>query len=537
MKKIYSVMVMCVAVLTSALFVSCDEDIVPTETVLSVIDEEVTPSYTSCAIACTFYTDATIEYASVQYSTTEDFARYNVTEMIPNSYSSDNKSYSVELTKLQANTTYYFRYEVNASLFTSSTADIVSEFQTLQTSIPVVTTTLVTNLSYTSATVNGQITFDGGSSITEYGIVYSTSHNPTISNTKIKSNICDSTGTFACEVKNLQVNTTYYARTYAKNAQGVAYGEDVMFKTLQTTAPILTTSVEDVSHTSAAINGQITSDGGSMVTEFGVVYSISHNPTISNTKIKGTTCDSTGLFTCKLSNLQNNSTYYARAYATNERGTAYGNEVSFTTWKVGEVNGHKYVDLGLSVKWATCNVGANKPEESGDYFAWGETKPKDYYDWSNYKWCEGSNYSLTKYCDDSDFAYSSSYVDKIYVLQLSDDAARANWGGNWRMPLKSELDELYNSCTWTSTTQNGTKGYRVTGKNGNSIFLPKAGYKYEGSLTSLGAYGYYWSSTVYPYYHSSYGHHTYPYQAYAYSADGEEQIARRHGLPIRPVCQ
>ena len=93
MKKIYSVMILCVAVVTSMLFVSCERDIVPTETVLSVIDEEVTPSYTSCTIACTFYTDATIDYASVQYSTTEDFARYNVTKMTKNT---DDGSYSVE---------------------------------------------------------------------------------------------------------------------------------------------------------------------------------------------------------------------------------------------------------------------------------------------------------------------------------------------------------------------------------------------------------------------------------------------------------
>ena len=428
MKKIYSVMVMCVAALTSALCVSCDRDIFPTETVLSVIDEEVTPSHSTCQITCTFHTDATIEYASVQYSTTEDFAKYNVTKMIPKSdYYDDNGSYSVKLTKLQPNTTYYFRYEVNACLFTSSVANKVSEFQTLQTA-----------------------------------------------------------------------------------------------------APILTTSVEYISITSATANGQITSDGGSSITEYGVVYSTSKNPTIANTKLKSNNCDSDGLFTCELTNLKKQTTYYVRAYAINEKGTAYGNEVSFKA-------DYQYVDLGLSVKWATCNVGANKPEEPGDYFAWGETLPKDYYDWSNYKWCKGYRYELTKYCDDDSYGI----VDKIYVLQLSDDAARVNWGGNWRMPLKSELDELYNSCTWTSTTQNGTKGYLVTGKNGNSIFLPKAGYKSEGSLTDLGVYGNYWSSTVYPYYYfsSSSSYNTYPYQAYAYSADGEEKFARRCGLPIRPVCQ
>ena len=422
MKKIYSVMILCVAVVTSMLFVSCERDIVPTETVLSVIDEEITPSYTTCKVTCSFYTDATIEYASVQYSTTEDFARYNVTKMTKNT---DDGSYSVELTKLQVNTTYYFRYEVNACVFTSSVANKVSEFQTLQKAIPVVTIS-IKDIYITSATANGQIISDGGLSITEYGVVYSTSKNPTIANTKLKSNNCDSDGLFTCDLTNLQKQTTYYARVYATNAKGIGYSE----------------------------------------------------------------------------------------------------EISFTA-------DYQYVDLGLSVKWATCNVGATKPEEPGDYFAWGETLPKDYYDWSNYKWCNGAG-ALTKYCDNSDYAYSSSYVDKIYVLQLSDDAARVNWGGNWRMPLKSEFDELYASCTWKSTTQNGTAGYLVTGKNGKSIFLPKAGNKYQGSLEDLGSYGYYWSSTVCPY---SRGNDTYPHRAYAYGNGNEIfNFLRCCGLPVRPVC-
>lgn len=521
MKKIYSVMILCVAVVTSMLFVSCERDIVPTETVLSVIDEEVTPSYTSCKVTCSFYTDATIEYASVQYSTTEDFAIYDVTKMKKD----DVGSYEVELTKLQDNTTYYFRYEVNACLFTSSEPNKVSKFQTLLSSTPEVTT-VVKDISHTSATINGKILFDGGSVVTECGIVYSLSQNLTIENTKIKSNNCDSTGAFACKLTNLQNNSTYYARAYAKNVKGITYGETVVFVTLAYSVPVLTTSITNISPNSATIDGQITNDGGLSITEYGVVYSTAKNPTIANTTIESNNYNSEGLFTSELTNLQKQTTYYARAYATNAKGIGYSEEISFTA-------DYQYVDLGLSVKWATCNVGANKPEEPGDYFAWGETQPKDYYDWSNYKWCKGSSSSLTKYCDRDSYGI----VDKIYVLQLSDDAARVNWGGNWRMPLKSELDELYNSCTWTSTTQNGTKGYLVTGKNGNSIFLPNAGYKSEGSLADLGAYGYYWSSTVYPYYFSSGGYHTYPYQAYAYSADGEEKMARRCGLPIRPVCQ
>jgi hypothetical protein len=133
---------------------------------------------------------------------------------------------------------------------------------------------------------------------------------------------------------------------------------------------------------------------------------------------------------------------------------------------------HEYVDLGLSVKWATCNVGATKPEEYGDYFAWGETTPKDAYDWSTYKWCNGGPSTQTKYCTNSSYGT----VDNKTTLDLSDDAACANWGGSWRMPTRAEQDELRNNCTWTWTTQNGVNGYKVTGTNGNSIFLPAAGY-------------------------------------------------------------
>ena len=520
MKKIYSVMILCVAVVTSMLFVSCERDIIPTETVLSVIDEEVTPSYTSCKVTCSFYTDATIEYASVQYSTTEDFAIYDVTKMKKD----DVGSYEVELTKLQDNTTYYFRYEVNACLFTSSEPNKVSKFQTLLSSTPEVTT-IVKDISHTSATINGKILFDGGSVVTECGIVYSLSQNPTIENTKIKSNNYDSTGAFACKLTNLQNNSTYYARAYAKNVKGITYGETVVFVTLAYSVPMLTTSITNISPNSATIDGQITSDGGLSIMEYGIVYGTSKNPTIANTTIESNSCNSEGLFTSDLTNLQKQTTYYARAYAINAKGIGYSEEISFTA-------DYQYVDLGLSVKWATCNVGATKPEEPGDYFAWGETLPKDYYDWSNYKWCNGGYRSLTKYCDDDYYAYSSSYVDKIYVLQLSDDAARANWGGKWRMPLKSEFDELYTSCTWKSTTQNGTAGYLVTGKNGKSIFLPKAGDKYQGSLEDLGSYGYYWSSTVCPDASS-----TYPYCAYAYSNGNEiYKVSRCYGLPVRPVC-
>ena len=156
---------------------------------------------------------------------------------------------------------------------------------------------------------------------------------------------------------------------------------------------------------------------------------------------------------------------------------------------------HAYVDLGLSVKWATCNVGAENPEDYGDYYAWGETETKDYYDWSTYKWCNGSISTMTKYCTNSD----DGTVDNKTQLDLSDDVAHVKWGGSWRMPTDDELTELRNTsnCTWTWTTQGGKNGYKVTSKkNGNSIFLPAAGCRGGGSLSNAGSLGYFWSSSL-----------------------------------------
>ena len=141
------------------------------------------------------------------------------------------------------------------------------------------------------------------------------------------------------------------------------------------------------------------------------------------------------------------------------------------------INGHEYVDLGLpsGLKWATCNVGANKPEDYGNYYAWGETSTKSSYTSDN----------------------SKTYDEQMYDIKGNSqyDAARANWGGTWRLPTKAELEELNNKCTWNWTTQNGVKGYKVTGPNGNSIFLPAASYRYGSSLYYAGEYGYFWSST------------------------------------------
>lgn len=159
------------------------------------------------------------------------------------------------------------------------------------------------------------------------------------------------------------------------------------------------------------------------------------------------------------------------------------------------------VDLGIEVTnwegrtytlcWSDRNIGANTPEEYGDYYAWGETQTKEFYDWTNYIWCEGSSSSLTKYTGD----------DHKYILERGeksgetiDDVARAKLGGKWRMPHDDEWYALRIKCTWTKTTRNGVNGFVVTGPNGNSIFLPLAGRRYGTSLHDAGSEGSYWSS-------------------------------------------
>lgn len=162
------------------------------------------------------------------------------------------------------------------------------------------------------------------------------------------------------------------------------------------------------------------------------------------------------------------------------------------------VNTKEWVDLGLpsGTLWATCNVGANSPEEFGDYFAWGETFSKDYYDWSTYKWCIGGLGTITKYCYDDNSGYNV-FIDFKAELDPEDDVAYVHWGPSWRMPSYEQQKELAEHCTWIWTTQNGVNGCLVIGPNGNSIFLPATGYRWKESLDGAGSFGTYWSRMLY----------------------------------------
>ena len=159
---------------------------------------------------------------------------------------------------------------------------------------------------------------------------------------------------------------------------------------------------------------------------------------------------------------------------------------------------HDYVDLGLpsGTLWATCNVGTDSPEEYGDYFAWGETKPKEHYGWDNYKYCMGESKTLTKYCNKSSYGYRD-FTDGLTELLPEDDAATVNWSENWQMPSEEQVDELKDDTytTKTVTKRNGVDGMLVTGRNGNSIFLPFADLYRSNATINIG--GFYWLRTLY----------------------------------------
>ena len=185
------------------------------------------------------------------------------------------------------------------------------------------------------------------------------------------------------------------------------------------------------------------------------------------------------------------------------------------------------VNLGLSVKWASWNVGAESPEDYGGYYAWGETEEKSSYDWSTYKWCDGSYDTQTKYCTASDYGI----VDNKTVLDSWDDVAHVKWGGGWRMPTRDEIKELCEKCSWEWTSVNGIYGQKVTGPNGNSIFLPAAGFRDGTEVYRRGSRGRYWSGTLDEDYSSSACYLLFD-SVRGYWSGG---CIRRGGLTVRPV--
>ena len=514
-------------------------------------------SYTSATIGGTVTDDggATVTERGVVYSST------------PNPTTSNSKvvsgsgkgSFTCSLNDLQEGTTYYVRaYAVNEK---GTAYGEEKSFTTKAITVPTVTTSSATNISVTSATVGGTVTDDGGATVTERGVVYSTTSNPTTSDNKV---ICGSgKGAFSCNLTDLQDGVTYYVRAYAVNQKGTAYGEEKSFTTTAITVPtVITSSVNNISYTSATIDGTVTDDGGATVTERGVVYSTTPNPTTSNSKV--VSGSGQGAFTCNLTDLQDGVTYYVRAYAVNQKGTAYGEQQSFMTKKAGifSVSSSKKVIFSsgnlqyhpANNKWRfaenqTDYIGDANSNISSSYNGW-----LDLFDWST----STTNFGVSTSTDYDD--YSGSFVD-WGRNKIGNDAPNT-----WRTLTYDEWNYLINGRPNASSLRgvaqvNGVNGLvflpdnwtcpvGVTFKSGfhsrygvdyyaayqtftsdqwskleaaGAIFLPAAGSRSGTYVNNVQDSGCYWSATGYS---SSSAYYLYFYSGGAVVSSGDRDTGR-----------
>lgn len=232
-------------------------------------------------------------------------------------------AFTCSLTGLEERVTYYYRaYAINS---VDTAYGMPKSFTTKGK--PTVSTVSYSNVSINSASCSGNVSSEGGASVTERGICYGLAPNPSINNSVVSSGT--GTGSFTCNLTNLTNNTTYYIKAYAKNSYGVAYGEEKHFTTNDAKPTVSTVGYSNVSADKATCSGNVSSSGGASVTERGICYSLAPNPTINNSIVTSGT--GTGSFTCNLTNLTNNTTYYIKAYAKNSYGVAYGEEKHFKT--------------------------------------------------------------------------------------------------------------------------------------------------------------------------------------------------------------
>ena len=486
-------------------FTTLEEHIVVEPTVVTVSVSEVTETTAVTGGNVTSDGGGEVSARGVCWSTSQD-------PTVEGSHTTDGTGtgeFVSNLTDLNDNTTYYVRaYATNEQ--GTSYGEQMSFTTVKHIDLPEVTTVEPTEIAITSAKTGGNVTSDGGGEVTAKGVCWSTSQNPTLSDSFSTDGI--GLGEYLSIINGLTINTTYYVRAYATNEAGTAYGEEFSFTTLCDLPTVITTAITNVEITTAKGGGNVTADGGAEVTARGLCWATHLEPTIEDSfLVEGA---GLGEFTCDITGLNENTRYYVRAYATNSVGTAYGSVTTLKTADDGTIAGIEYVDLGLSVKWAPFNIGATSPTECGDYFAWGEIETKTEY-------TEANSLTFGIYMDD--IGGNPQY-----------DAARAIWGSTWRLPSREEIEEIVAECTWEWTSVDGMNGCKITGPNGNHIFVPAAGCYIGAELKMLGQNGMYHSYKMCgDYVNFSYGFH------FGEGSDNYQLdwLYRAYGRSIRPVTE
>jgi len=347
-------------------------------------------------------------------------------------------------------------------------------------SIPSVTTAEVTDITQTTAICGGVVTDDGGATVTERGICWSMSPNPTTDDNHVSSG--EGTGSYTVNMIGLVANTTYYVRAYATNSVGIAYGEELSFITLPIAElPTITTSqITDITQTTAFCGGVVTDDGGAIVTERGICWSMNPNPTTSDNYVIDTT--STDSFTIQMVGLNAFTTYYVRACATNCMGTAYGSELSFTTVPGGAINGLFSVSATQQVYFSQGNLQFKAypvkrwrfAPNQYDYIGTDNTHISESYEgWIDLFGWGTSGYNHGAYCYQPwsiNQSYWSYYAYGNENYDLNNQTGKADWGYNFNPRWRTLTQQEWSYLLFNRTGSRFAKG-RVNGVDG-LIILP-----------------------------------------------------------------
>ncbi len=355
-------------------------------------------------------------------------------------YSSYDSVEYFTLTSLNNNTTYYVKGFVRTDFAVAYGNEVSFKTQGADSGLPIITTNIITNITNNSAKSGGNVIDEGATNVTMKGVCWSTSPNPTNNNVYYRTIDGSGAGEFVSEITGLNPNTTYYVRAYATNSYGTAYGSENSFTTSPQSTPIVSTSfVTDITTNSATIGVNVTNEGGSLVTSRGVCYSTQANPTIESYYTSNGS--GIGAFIANITGLTPNIMYYVRAYATNSNGTAYGNQISFTTLSpsficgdnISDIDGNTYGTVQIGTQcWLKSNLRTTKFSDNTNIAlvegnSWGSLTSAAYcYYQNNY-----SNYGETYGTLYNWYAVSSN---KLCPL-------------GWHVPSDEEWLELATFCT------------------------------------------------------------------------------------------